>query len=63
MYITKPKNYLPQAECKALGDLKNNTEISIRKVDKKNEGQIQLDNMKKYRHLDLAETIVEEKSN
>ena len=55
--ITKPKNNLSPAERKALIDLKNNTEINIRKADKGttsvfmsltdkiNEGQIQLDNV------------------
>ena len=70
--ISKPKNNLPPAERKALKDLKNNTEINIKKADKgttsvfmsladkKTEGQIQLDNMEHYRPLD--ETMVEETS-
>ena len=32
--ISKPKNNLPPAERKALKDLKNNTEINIKKADK-----------------------------
>ena len=52
--ISKPNNNLPPAERKALKDLKNNTEINIKKADKgttsvfmsladkKTEGQIQL---------------------
>ena len=61
--ITKLKNNLSPAERKALIDLKNNTEINIRKADKGttsvfmsltdkiNEGQIQLDNVEHYRPL------------
>ena len=68
--ISKPKNNLPPAERKALKDLKNNTEINIKKADKgttsvlmsladkKTEGQIQLDNIEHYRPLD--ESMVEE---
>ena len=70
--IRKPKNNLSPAERKALKDLKNNTEINIRKADKGtssvfmsltdkiNEGQIQLDNVEHYRPL--AEPMVEETS-
>ena len=70
--ISKPKNNLPPAERKALKDLKNNTEINIKKADKgttsvfmsladkKTEGQIQLDNIEHYRPLD--ESMVEETS-
>ena len=70
--ITKPKNNLSPAERKALIDLKNNTEINIRKADKGttsvflsltdkiNEGQIQLDNVEHYRPL--VEPMVEETS-
>ena len=62
--ISKLKNNLPPAERKALKDLKNNTEINIKKADKgttsvfmsladkKTEGQIQLDNIEHYRPLD-----------
>ena len=68
--FSKPKNNLPAAERKALKNLKNNTEINIKKADKgttsvfmsfadKNtEGQIQLDNIEHYRPLD--EPMVEE---
>ena len=70
--ISKPKNNLPPAERKALKDLKNNTEINIKKADKgttsifmsladkKTEGKIQLDNIEHYRPLD--ESMVEETS-
>ena len=70
--ISKPLNNLPPAERKALKDLKNNTEINIKKADKgttsvfmgladkKTEGQIQLDNIEHYRPLD--EPMVEETS-
>ena len=70
--ISKPKNNLPPAERKALEDLKNNTEINIKKADKgttsifmsladkKTEGQIQLDNIEHYRPLN--ESMVEETS-
>ena len=69
--ISKPKNNLPPAERKPLKDLKNNTEINIKKADKgttsvfmsladKTEGQIQLDNIEHYRPLD--ESMVEETS-
>ena len=70
--ISKPKNNLPPSERKALKDLKNNTEINIKKADKgttsvfkiladkKTEGQIQLDNIEHYRPLD--ESMVEETS-
>ena len=70
--ISKPKNNLPPAERKALKDLKNNTEINIKKADKgttsvfmsladkKTQGKIQLDNIEHYRPLD--ETMVEETS-
>ena len=70
--ISKPKNNLPPAERKALKDLKNKTEINIKKADKgttsvfmsladkKTEGKIQLDNIEHYRPLD--ESMVEETS-
>ena len=70
--ISNPKNNLPPAELKALKNLKNNTEINIKKADKgttsvfmsladkKTEGQIQLDNIEHYRPLD--EPMVEETS-
>ena len=70
--ISKPKNNLPPAERKALKDLKNNTEINIKKADKgttsvfmsladkKTEGKIQLDNIEHHRPLD--ESMVEETS-
>ena len=70
--ISKPKNNLPPAERKGLKDLKNNTEINIKKADKgttsvfmsladkKTEGQIELDNIDHYRPLD--ESMVEETS-
>ena len=70
--ISKPKTNQPPAERKALKDLKNNTEINIKKADKgttsvfmsladkKTEGKIQLDNIEHYRPLD--ESMVEETS-
>jgi len=70
--LQSQKKNLHPAEHKALRDLKNNTKINTRKADKgttslfisladkKNEEQIQLDNMENYRPL--AEPTVEQTS-
>ena len=62
--LTKPKNNLPLAECKALKALKRDNEINLKKADKRtstvvlskqdkiNEGQIQLNNKNHYIPLD-----------
>ena len=69
--LAKPKNNLPPAEREALKALKHNDKINIKKADKgttivvmnvqekKQEGQIQLDNINHYRPLEtpmVAET-------
>ena len=62
--LTKSKNNLPLAECKALKALKRDNEINLKKADKGtstvvlskqdkiNEGQIQLNNKDHYMPLD-----------
>ena len=64
--ITKPKQNLSHKECKALNDLKRNTELILKKKradkgsttvvmnnqDKMQEGQIQIDNENNYTPLD-----------
>ena len=64
MPIVKPKNNLPEGECQAIRELKNNSEINIkradkgssivifRKQDKLHEGQIQLDEKENYKTLE-----------
>ena len=70
--ITRPKHNLPLNQRKAITELRNNTEINIKKADKRittvimhkqdktQEGQVQLDDRNNY--IPLQKTMVEETS-